>query len=76
MHVHGSYDRAPSTYYWAGLNDCDREFASDLVWCSLTSVSSIKSAIMSGRELPKVADAEKESLYGFVFGVSGPGEGM
>jgi len=29
---------------------------------------------MSGRELPKVADAEKESFYGFVFGVSGPGE--
>jgi V-type H+-transporting ATPase subunit A len=22
--------------------------------------------------LPKVADAEKESLYGYVFGVSGP----
>jgi len=29
---------------------------------------------MSGRELPKVADAEKESFYGYVFGVSGPGE--
>ena len=24
--------------------------------------------------LPKVADVEKESLYGYVFGVSGPGE--
>ena len=24
--------------------------------------------------LPKVADVEKESLYGYVFGVSGPGK--
>ena len=24
--------------------------------------------------LPKVADAEKESYYGYVFGVSGPGK--
>ena len=31
-------------------------------------------AVMSGKELPKVADAEKESQYGYVFGVSGPGE--
>lgn len=31
-------------------------------------------AVMSGKELPKVADAEKESHYGYVFGVSGPGE--
>lgn len=30
--------------------------------------------IMSRQNLPKVADAEKESLYGYVFGVSGPGE--
>ena len=30
--------------------------------------------IMSTRELPKVADAEKESLYVYVFGVSGPGK--
>lgn len=30
--------------------------------------------IMSRQELPKIADAEKESLYGYVFGVSGPGE--
>ena len=28
---------------------------------------------MSNRE-PKVADVEKESLYGYVFGVSGPGK--
>lgn len=29
---------------------------------------------MSNREkLPKVADAEREALYGYVFGVSGPG---
>ena len=29
---------------------------------------------MSGREkLPKVADAEREAQYGYVFGVSGPG---
>ncbi|XP_064393969.1 V-type proton ATPase catalytic subunit A-like [Halichondria panicea] len=27
---------------------------------------------MSRQELPKIADAEKESLYGYVFGVSGP----
>lgn len=26
------------------------------------------------KELPKVADVEKESLYGYVFGVSGPGK--
>ena len=26
------------------------------------------------RELPKVSDAEKESLYVYVFGVSGPGK--
>lgn len=25
-------------------------------------------------ELPRVADVEKESQYGYVFGVSGPGE--
>ena len=30
--------------------------------------------IMLTRELPKVADAEKESLYVYVFGVSGPGK--
>jgi hypothetical protein len=24
-------------------------------------------------KLPKVADAEREALYGYVFGVSGPG---
>ena len=29
---------------------------------------------MERRGLPKVQDAEKESLYGFVFAVSGPGE--
>lgn len=29
---------------------------------------------MSGEELPKIADVEKESKYGYVFGVSGPGE--
>ena len=29
---------------------------------------------MSNREkLPKVADVEREALYGYVFGVSGPG---
>jgi len=27
-----------------------------------------------GKELPKIADAEKESMYGYVHGVSGPGE--
>ena len=26
------------------------------------------------KKLPNVADAEKESLYGYVFGVSGPGK--
>ena len=29
--------------------------------------------VMSARKLPKVADVEVESHYGFVFGVSGPG---
>ena len=29
---------------------------------------------MDRKGLPKVQDAEKESLYGFVFAVSGPGE--
>lgn len=29
---------------------------------------------MSSQGLPKVADVEKESLYGYVFGVSGPGK--
>ena len=29
---------------------------------------------MAGNELPKVRDVEKESLYGYVYGVSGPGE--
>ena len=29
---------------------------------------------MSVEELPKIADVEKESKYGYVFGVSGPGE--
>ena len=36
--------------------------------------ASVNIAVMSGKELPKVADAEKESQYGYVFGVSGPGE--
>lgn len=29
---------------------------------------------MSKQDLPKVAGVEKESEYGYVFGVSGPGE--
>lgn len=29
---------------------------------------------MERKGLPKVQDVEKESLYGFVFAVSGPGE--
>ena len=36
--------------------------------------ANVNIAVMSGKELPKVADAEKESQYGYVFGVSGPGE--
>ena len=36
--------------------------------------ASVNIAVMSGKELPKVADVEKESQYGYVFGVSGPGE--
>ncbi len=29
--------------------------------------------MVSRDKLPKVADAERESQYGYVFGVSGPG---
>ena len=29
---------------------------------------------MSSHDLPKVRDAEKESLYGYVYSVSGPGK--
>ena len=29
---------------------------------------------MASKDIPKVADADKESQYGYVFGVSGPGE--
>lgn len=29
---------------------------------------------MSAKGLPKIADVEAESQYGYVFGVSGPGE--
>lgn len=29
---------------------------------------------MSTKALPKVSEVEKESLYGYVHGVSGPGE--
>ena len=43
--------------------------------CSLIAEQkSCVGATMSSQALPKVADAEKESLYGYVFGVSGPGE--
>ena len=29
---------------------------------------------MATRELPKISDVDRESEYGYVFGVSGPGQ--
>ena len=31
---------------------------------------------MASKDLPKIADVEEESQYGYVFGVSGPGKLM